>query len=408
MGLEIGNPTPKEALAYWKSKNPLPKNEYDRLSERAKDRVFAVAGLARRSQVSQLHTALTAALEKGETLHAFKQRIASVIAAKGWSGENAWRVENIYRTNMQSAFMAGRYTQMKAMAKTRPYWRYLAIKDRRTRPSHAALNGKVYPADHDFWDAYYPPNGFRCRCTVQTLSSRQVESRGLEIEDDIPALITPDPGFTGNVGKNWLHGLTPTELEGELKDLVGLAVCREGRGLFTSGNVCKPPLSKLDKRHILPVAATDIMAKGLPPEDYVKAFLAEFGLDDIDDYLVHTLPGGIPVPISKALFIHKASGKWKVDKSGRERYVRLLARTIKDPYEIWMVPAQVAGRKYTVLRLIRLFAGSSGDVGGFAVFNLIGGRWQAATAFTPKAGKPQRMLEYLEKQRVGVLVYREL
>ena len=87
MGLEIGSPTPKEALAYWKSKTPLPKNEYDRLSERAKDRAFAVAGLARRSQVSQLHTALTAALEKGETLHAFKQRVAKVMEAKGWSGE---------------------------------------------------------------------------------------------------------------------------------------------------------------------------------------------------------------------------------------------------------------------------------------------------------------------------------
>lgn len=43
--------------------------------------------------------------------------------------------------------------------------------DRRVRPSHAILDGKVYPADHEFWATHYPPNGFRCRCGVRTLKS---------------------------------------------------------------------------------------------------------------------------------------------------------------------------------------------------------------------------------------------
>ena len=46
---------------------------------------------------------------------------------------------------MQTAYAAGRYKKMQAVKKSRPYWQYMAIMDRRVRPSHAILNGMVYP-----------------------------------------------------------------------------------------------------------------------------------------------------------------------------------------------------------------------------------------------------------------------
>jgi SPP1 gp7 family putative phage head morphogenesis protein len=423
MALKVGGNTPKEALAYWRGKAPITNAKYKKLGEQARQRAFTVAGLARQDQVQAVHTALAKAIENGETLAQFKKRLGPLLDRQGWTGKRAWRIENIYRTNMQSAYMAGRYAQMKAVAKRRPYWRYIAVKDSRTRPTHAALNGKVYPHDHDFWAAWYPPNGFGCRCTVQTLSAAQVESRGLKVESRVPTMIEPvgpggvkmparplrpDPGFHGNVGRDWLSGLSPRELKGELKDLASVALCREGRGLFAGGDDCKPPLIQLAKRHILPVRAADIMAKGLAPEKYVKAFLSEFGIADINGAAVHRLPGNIPVVIDKGLFTDKRTGKWKADKSGRGPFVKLLARTIKNPYEIWMVPAEVGGRVYTTLRLLRLFSWR-GKLGGFAVFNLVGGRaWQGATTFTPKLGKAESaLLEYLEKQRRGTLIFRE-
>lgn len=423
MNPEANAAAPKEALAYWRSKAPVTAAEYTALNDQARARAFAVSGLARRDQVAAIHKALGRALENGETLAQFKKRLGPLMEQQGWTGKKAWRVENIYRTNMQSAYMAGRYAQMKAAAKGRPYWRYLAVKDSRTRPTHAALNGKVYPHDHKFWADWYPPNGFRCRCTVQSLSAAQVKTRGLEVETRVPGMVEtvgpdgvkmparplrPDPGFHGNVGRNWLQGLSPQELEGELKDLVSLAICREGRGLFASGDDCKPPLISLPPRHVLPVSAKDILPKGLPPEKYVQAFLNEFGIDDINGSTVHKLPGGIPVVIDKSLFVQKATGNWKADKSGRGPFVRLLARTIKNPYEIWMVPAKAGGRVYTTLRLLRLFSWQ-GKLGGFAVFNLADGRlWQGATTFTPKLGKAESVLMgYLEKQRLGTLLYRE-
>lgn len=81
------------------------------------------------------------------------------------------------------------------------------------------LHGKVYPADHDFWASNYPPNGFRCRCCVRSLSARQVEKQGLTVEKAMPqagAWTDPktgmeyfvhfpgaDKGFRNNPGKDW-------------------------------------------------------------------------------------------------------------------------------------------------------------------------------------------------------------
>lgn len=95
--------------------------------------------------------------------------------------------------------------------KFRPYWQYDAVNDSHTRPSHLAMDGKVFPADSPIWDTWYPPNGFRCRCAVQTLSKRQVEERGLTVEEKVPTAaelsdgrfvnIMPDPNFSSNPAK---------------------------------------------------------------------------------------------------------------------------------------------------------------------------------------------------------------
>ena len=48
------------------------------------------------------------------------------------------------------------------------------------------MDGRVFQADSPVWDTWYPPNGFRCRCTVRSLSKRQVEQMGLTVEEKAP------------------------------------------------------------------------------------------------------------------------------------------------------------------------------------------------------------------------------
>lgn len=43
---------------------------------------------------------------------------------------------------------------------------YRTAGDSHVRPEHAELNGVTLPFSDPFWDEYYPPNGWNCRCTV--------------------------------------------------------------------------------------------------------------------------------------------------------------------------------------------------------------------------------------------------
>ena len=43
---------------------------------------------------------------------------------------------------------------------------YRTVGDDRVRASHRKLDGVTLPPSSPFWDEYFPPNGWRCRCTV--------------------------------------------------------------------------------------------------------------------------------------------------------------------------------------------------------------------------------------------------
>lgn len=79
----------------------------------------------------------------------------------------------------------------------------------------------------EFWDSNFPPNGFRCRCTVITLSERQVKKKGLTVQSDMPGpTMWTDPktgmeyhvnfpgadrGFSNNPFKEWGTGKLPKD-----------------------------------------------------------------------------------------------------------------------------------------------------------------------------------------------------
>lgn len=43
---------------------------------------------------------------------------------------------------------------------------YRTAKDDKVRPEHARLDGVTLPPSDQFWEEYFPPNGWNCRCTV--------------------------------------------------------------------------------------------------------------------------------------------------------------------------------------------------------------------------------------------------
>ncbi len=70
-----------------------------------------------------------------------------------------------YNFVQASAEMAGKWEGFMQDG-DRYYLQYRTARDGRVRPEHAALHGVTLPITDTFWEEFYPPNGWGCRCTV--------------------------------------------------------------------------------------------------------------------------------------------------------------------------------------------------------------------------------------------------
>ena len=187
----------EEAIAFFKDKLALSKEEFSALGQAARARAFTVSGVVRMDIIMDVHTAIEKAIVDGETLADFKGRLTGIMETRGWEGLTPWHAETVFRNNIQSAYSTGRYKQMVDQVENFPYWEYDAVNDAATRPEHGTLDGKVFPADHPFWDTWYPPNGHRCRCSVNPVHKYEAEGLKIETEDPTGGLIEPIDPETG-------------------------------------------------------------------------------------------------------------------------------------------------------------------------------------------------------------------
>jgi SPP1 gp7 family putative phage head morphogenesis protein len=97
------------------------------------------------------------------------------------------RAEIIVRSQGFQAYGSARYAQQAASKAAMPYWQYLTVGDSSVRTAHAALDGKILPADDPFWKDHYPPWDYGCRCIVAALTREEVEKVQAEDADKDPA-----------------------------------------------------------------------------------------------------------------------------------------------------------------------------------------------------------------------------
>lgn len=219
------------AIESFRQKVNLATRAWDDMWGEMHTRAFTVAGATNEALLEDLRQAVDKAISTGTTLAEFRKDFDAIIEKRGWSykGTRGWRTAVIYDTNLTVAYSSGRYRQMTspAVKAVRPYFRYLRSSSADRRPEHASWANLVLPQDDPFWDTHYPPNGWGCKCGVQSLSKRDIARLRADGEDlgttapaedlveyvdkktgqviEVPRGI--DPGWDYNPGRNpWPEG----------------------------------------------------------------------------------------------------------------------------------------------------------------------------------------------------------
>jgi SPP1 gp7 family putative phage head morphogenesis protein len=181
---------PAEAIDFLRRKLNVPTQRWTDLWQEEHTAAFTVAGATTDALVSDFHDAVNAAIKDGTTLEDFRKDFDRIVEDHGWSynGSRNWRSRVIFQTNLRTAYAAGRWEQIQRVKEDRPYLRYVAVMDARTRAEHAAWHDTVLPADDDWWLTHFPPNGWNCRCSVQSLNDRDLERYGLTVDATAPPI----------------------------------------------------------------------------------------------------------------------------------------------------------------------------------------------------------------------------
>ena len=192
---------PEKALEYLRNKGLLTTFFYDDIEKEMHHLAFTVAKMMRADLLGDVHDALLEAQKSGKRFDQFLKELRPTLQRKGWWGRKdivnpdtgevktvtigARRIRNIFNTNMRVSYAVARCRQMKAL-ETMVYWRYSAVLDRATRPTHAARNGTILHRDDPWWKTNYPPNGWGCRCKVRAYSAGQIARRKWKISSEAP------------------------------------------------------------------------------------------------------------------------------------------------------------------------------------------------------------------------------
>lgn len=137
----------EEAVDYFKERVPVTAEQFYQIAEEYRALAFTVSGYTKAQILKRFYDELLAALEDGNTLTEFRSNMNEFLESEGYEGLDPLQADNIFRTNIQTAYNVGHYEQMTdpGVKRLRPYWQYDAVNDAHTRPSHLLMDGQGIP-----------------------------------------------------------------------------------------------------------------------------------------------------------------------------------------------------------------------------------------------------------------------
>jgi len=208
-----------EAEKAFVEKGILTAEEFYALAERLRGLAFTISQITSYQALVKAKTKLQQIITEGGTLADWRVWVDE--QALPWTEAYA---QLVHRMAVLGSYSTGRYMQMNDpdVRAEFEYLMYDAINDLRTRPEHAALDGRVWRRD-EFPDEFWTPNGFGCRCEIRPLNDTMMNrlgydtpdiERGVPVDEDGQPLHA-DPGFQSNQADIWtLEHLLESALRG--------------------------------------------------------------------------------------------------------------------------------------------------------------------------------------------------
>lgn len=165
------------------------------MAERLANDVFIFSGLKTHAQLFEAYGMLTDENGKVKTFEKFQKDIKTLNDTY-----NGSYLESEYQFAKASSQQAGKWAKIEQTG-DRYNLQYRTAQDDRVRPAHQLMANITLPPTDQFWNSYYPPNGWRCRCVAV-----QVRKKDYETSDSETANKAGDKATTqiGKDGKNKL------------------------------------------------------------------------------------------------------------------------------------------------------------------------------------------------------------
>jgi len=158
--------------------------------------VFVFSGCKTHLELKEVSNLLTDANGKIKSFQKFSQEVQAIHKTYNVQYLEA---EHIFATS--SAESAARWSEYEADG-DRYNLQYRTASDDRVRDEHAVLHNTTLPVDDPFWNSYFPPNGWRCRCVAV-----QVRKGKFDVSNSAEALAKGEKATTqiGKDGQNRLE-----------------------------------------------------------------------------------------------------------------------------------------------------------------------------------------------------------
>ncbi|WP_294708278.1 DUF935 family protein [uncultured Fusobacterium sp.] len=173
-----------EAINWFCKKFPVLYDVIEDITKKVDEQFFYMKRSTELEVTKKLYYNLLDNLKNGGTFKTWLEMSKEVLNKSGL-GDSPWYLELVYRNNMASAYNAGAFYNQQLNKKNKPYGLYDGVDDNRQSDICKALDGKVFPLDHPFWNNYLPPNHHGCRSQRIALDAEELEEYGLKVSKSI-------------------------------------------------------------------------------------------------------------------------------------------------------------------------------------------------------------------------------